>query len=462
MLVREFSWRPPEEAVAPWAGDPYVAWLDSGGPSGPRSRYSYLAVAPFQVLEAGPDGTSLNGCALPLDPFTALSRELARFPQADHAAPVPFAGGAVGFLGYELVRHLEAVRCPAAGRLDIPDMIFGFYDLVLAFDAETRCAWLLSSGLPHAKGLARQRHAAERADWAMRCLEQTPRRPDAAVPRLAWWRETTRPAHQAKLALILAYIAAGDIYQANLTTRFLAETPAGLRPFDLYAKLRRQNPAPFAAYLGCGPGRAIASASPERFISLDRAGRIESRPLKGTRPRGATESADAALAANLATSIKDRAENLMIVDLLRNDLGRVAEIGSVRVPTLYAVESFPAVHHLVSTIEAQLRPGLGPVDLLRASFPGGSITGAPKIRAMEIIAELEDAPRGPYCGAVAWISFDGAMDSSIAIRTLTVTPETIAAQAGGGIVADSEPDAEFEEMMVKVRPLLRALGKEPA
>ena len=462
MLVREIPWRPPEEAAAHWADDPYLAWLDSGGPPGPRSRYSYLAIAPFQMLQAGPAGTVLNGRALPLDPFTALARELARFPLAASTAPVPFIGGAVGFLGYELARHLEAVPCPATERLDMPDMVFGFYDLVLAFDADTRRAWLLSSGLPYDDGAARQRHAAERVDWALHCLESVPRLPEAAVTPLAWRRETTRPAYQAKLARILAYIAAGDIYQVNLTTRFLAETPAGLRPSDLYAKLRRQNPAPFAAYLGGGPGRAIASASPERFISLDRTGRIESRPLKGTRPRGISESADAALAADLASSIKDRAENLMIVDLLRNDIGRVVQIGSVRVPTLYAVESFPAVHHLVSAIEAQLRPGLGPVDLLRASFPGGSITGAPKIRAMEIIAELEDAPRGPYCGAVAWIGFDGAMDSNIAIRTLTVTPETIAAQAGGGIVADSDPAAEFEEMMVKVRPLLRALGDEPA
>lgn len=462
MIIREISWRPPEEAVASWADDPYLAWLDSGGPAGPRSRTSYLAVSPFQVLEAGLKGTTLDDRAVPLDPFTALARELARFSEAEDPAPVPFTGGVVGFLGYELARHLEAVPSPPAGRLDMPDMVFGFYDLVMAFDASARRAWLFSSGLPHTARPARQRHAAERADWALRRLEQAPKRPDTAVPPLVWQRETTRPAHRDKVARILAYIAAGDIYQANLTTRFLARTPPGLDPLDLYAKLRRRNPAPFAAYLGCGTGRAIASASPERFISVDRAGRVESRPLKGTRPRGTTESADAAFAADLASSIKDRAENLMITDLLRNDIGRVARIGSVRVPSLCAVESFPAVHHLVSEIEARLRPGCGPIELLRACFPGGSITGAPKIRAMEIIAELEDAPRGPYCGAIAWIGFDGAMDSNITIRTLTVTPDVIAAQGGGGIVADSDPDAEFEEMMVKLRPLLRALGDEPA
>jgi para-aminobenzoate synthetase component 1 len=461
MLVREFSWLPPENATASWADDPYMAWLDSGGPPGSRSRYSYLAISPFQVLQSGPAGTILDGRMLALDPFTALAEELARFAQPTGVAPVPFVGGAVGFLGYELGRHLESVPHLTTGQLDMPDMAFGFYDLVLAFDAEAQRAWLLSSGLPHENGAARQRRATERANWAMERLNATPPRLEAAVPPLHWRREIGRAAHQAKVAQVLQYIAAGDIYQANLTSRFLADTPAGLRPFDLYAKLRRRNPAPFAAYLSCGPGRAVASASPERFIQLDPMGKVESRPLKGTRPRGKSACDDVALAADLADSVKDRAENLMIVDLLRNDISRVAQIGSVRVPVLCAVESFPAVHHLVSSIEGQMRPGLGPIDLLRATFPGGSITGAPKIRAMEIIAELEAAPRGPYCGAVAWIGFDGAMDSSIAIRTLTVTPATIAAQAGGGIVADSDPAEEFEEMMVKIRPLLRALGEEP-
>ena len=185
---------------------------------------------------------------------------------------------------------------------------------------------------------------------------------------------------------------------------------------------------------------------------------METRPIKGTRPRGASAADDARLRAELAASEKDRAENLMIVDLMRNDLGRVAEIGSVAVPALFEVESFAAVHHLVSSITGRLRPGLGPVDLLRATFPAGSITGAPKIRAMEIIDEIEVGRRGPYCGTIAWIGFDGAMDSSVVIRTLVITPETVVAQAGGGIVADSDPAAEYEEMMVKVRPLLAALS----
>jgi para-aminobenzoate synthetase component 1 len=461
MLIREMPWRSPEEAIAPWADAPYVAWLDSSGPAGPRCRTSFLAIDPFQVLQAGPDGCALNGRRLDLDPFAALAAELARFALPPVEAPAPFVGGAVGFLGYELSRRLERLPPPPGHRLDIPDMVFGFYDLVLAFDLDAKRVWVCSSGLPDQDGPARRRRATDRADWAMGCVAAAARRPAAHNTPLKWRREVGRADYLARVARVRRYIEAGDIYQANFTNRFLADTPAGLNPFDLYAKLRAANPAPFSAYLGCGPGRAIASASPERFVRLDAFGTIESRPLKGTRPRGATAALDAALAAELAASVKDRAENLMIVDLLRNDVSRVADIGSVRVPTLCEVESFPAVHHLVSSIEGRLRAGLGPVDLLRATFPGGSITGAPKIRAMEIIAELEASPRGPYCGAIAWIGFDGAMDSNIAIRTVTVTPNTIAAHAGGGIVADSDPAAEFEEMMVKARPLLRALGEEP-
>ncbi|MCW2239241.1 anthranilate/para-aminobenzoate synthase component I [Azospirillum canadense] len=257
----------------------------------------------------------------------------------------------------------------------------------------------------------------------------------------------------------LDYIRAGDIYQANITQRFLADRPAGLDDYALFERLRALSPAPFAAFLNCGPRLRIASASPERFIRLSASGAIETRPIKGTRPRYADPALDAAAAAELVGSVKDRAENLMITDLLRNDLGRVAALGSVRVPVLYGLESFASVHHLVSVVTAQLRPGLGPVDLLRAACPGGSITGAPKIRAMEIIDELEPARRGAYCGSVAWIGFDGAMDSSIVIRSLSLTPDAVVAQAGGGIVADSDPAAEHEEMLVKVRPLLRALDQ---
>jgi para-aminobenzoate synthetase component I len=275
--------------------------------------------------------------------------------------------------------------------------------------------------------------------------------------------ELSRDDYMRRVRRIIEYIHAGDVFQVNFTQRFLAPRPAGLRPFDLYRRLRAINPAPFGAFLQLGESLTVASASPERFLALDRHGRIEARPIKGTRRRSPVPEEDAAIAAELAASGKDRAENLMITDLLRNDIGRVARGGSVRVPALLAVESYATVHHLVSVIEGQLRDGLGPIDLLRATFPGGSITGAPKVRAMEIIDELEPAARGPYCGAIGWIGFDGAMDTSIVIRALTLTPEKVIAQAGGGIVADSDPAAEYAEMMAKVSPALTALGmKEDA
>ena len=222
--------------------------------------------------------------------------------------------------------------------------------------------------------------------------------------------------------------------------------------------MRAASPAPFAAFLGLGEGAAVVSASPERFLRLGADGRVETRPIKGTRPRRADAAADAAEARALLDSAKDRAENLMIVDLLRNDIGRVCAVGSVRVPVLCGLESFASVHHLVSVVEGRLAPGRTAVDLLRACFPGGSVTGAPKVRAMEIIAELEPARRGPYCGSIAWLGADGGMDSSIIIRTLCIGASgRVAAQAGGGIVADSDPAAEHEESLTKAAALLRAL-----
>jgi para-aminobenzoate synthetase component 1 len=338
-------------------------------------------------------------------------------------------------------------------------MWFGHYDVVLAFDHRDQVVWLCSSGLPEA-GAARERRAAARAAHVLARLAG-PARMAASVPALAWRQEVGRAAHLARVARTIGLIEAGDIYQANITARFLAARPDGVAASDIHHALRAANAAPFGAYLACGTDLAIASVSPERFLSLNAGGDIEARPIKGTRRRGATAPEDAAELADLLGSDKDFAENLMIVDLMRNDIGRVAEIGSISVPELARAESFAHVHHLVSSVRGRLRAGLSAVDLLRASFPGGSVTGAPKIRAMQIIAELEGVARGPYCGSVAWLGFDGAMDSSIAIRTLTITPDLVAAQAGGGIVADSDPAAEYEEMMVKIRPLLASLGPVP-
>ena len=433
-LTVPIPWQSPASAFLCWAADPTVAWLDSRGPAIARGRYSYLAVEPFEVVE---------NCS-----FQALAGRMARFRLPSGVAP--FTGGAVGFLGY------EQGECAGA----VPNACFGFYDVVLAFDRLERRAWLVSSGLPEQQPARRAARARSRAAAVLGRLRQGAAAPDAPPP-LAWRPETTRTQHMARVARTIEYIAAGDICQANITARFLAARPPGTSAARIHLSLRAQNPAPYGAYLGCGPGLAVASVSPERFLGLSAAGRIEARPIKGTRPRSADAGQDAALVADLLASEKDRAENLMIVDLLRHDIGRVAQVGSVVVPELAVLESFANVHHLVSSVQGQLRPGLSAADLLAAAFPGGSVTGAPKIRAMQIIRELEPSPRGVYCGAIAWLGWDGAMDSSVVIRTLTITPDQVVAQAGGGIVSDSDPAAEHEELMVKIRPVLRALGKLP-
>ena len=250
------------------------------------------------------------------------------------------------------------------------------------------------------------------------------------------------------------YIHAGDCFQVNLSQRLL--TPLAGSPLDLYGRLRERNPAPFAGYFDLGEFR-IASASPERFLQASHTGEVETRPIKGTRPRGRTPEEDRRLAAELLASPKDRAENVMIVDLMRNDLGRVCEFGSVAVQDLCRLESYPTVHHLVSEVRGRLRRGLTAVDLLEAAFPGGSVTGAPKVRAMEIIAELEPTARGPYCGSLGWLGFDGAMDTNILIRTFTVGRGWAQFPVGGGIVADSDPQREYEETLHKAEGLLRAL-----
>ncbi|MGD9743318.1 MAG: aminodeoxychorismate synthase component I [Dongiaceae bacterium] len=458
MIVREIPHADPVACFAPWRSAPFAALLDSAAEGDPRSRYSYLAVEPARLLTATGDDVRLDGRPVGGDPFTALAAELARWRLEGATGPVPFIGGAVGFLGYELGRHLEELPQRHGNADALPDMVIGFYDAILAFDREARRGWILSSGLPETDPAARERRASARADALAVKLAALPEEPPPFAAAGGAWRFELEPEdYVARVERLLEYIRAGDLYQANFTGRFLAARPAAVAAFSLYRRLRRLSPAPFAAYLACGPELQILSASPERYLRLGADGAIEARPIKGTRPRGATPAEDMALADELRRSVKDRAENLMIADLLRNDIGRVAEIGSVRVPVLCGLETFASVHHLVSVVEGRLRGGLEAVDLLRAAFPGGSVTGAPKIRAMEIIDELEVARRGPYCGSIAWFGIDGAMDSSIVIRTLVATRDRLIAQAGGGIVSDSDPAAEYEELRLKARPLLAVL-----
>jgi para-aminobenzoate synthetase component 1 len=385
----------------------------------------------------------------------------------------PFQGGAAGYLAYDWARQLERLPAPRFDDLAMADVLFGIYDWVIAWDHEMSRAWLISTGMPETDANARDRRAAERAAAVQERLRSNgfraaspeqraathsrmaPSYPvDGSDPRLGLRSSYTHAAYLDAVNRVVEYIRAGDIFQANLSQRF--EAPLVEPPWDLYLRLRTQNAAPFAAYLDF-PDALILSASPERFLRVAPDGHVETRPIKGTRPRGVGPEHDAALGQALTESAKDRAENLMIVDLIRNDLSRVCAPGTVRVRELFALEHFATVHHLVSTVVGRLGDDAIALDLLRAAFPGGSITGAPKIRAMEIIAELEPSARGVYCGAIGYLSLTGALDTSIPIRTAVVRGGRVYLSAGGGIVADSDAEQEYRETLDKARGMIDAL-----
>ncbi|OJX71366.1 aminodeoxychorismate synthase component I [Magnetospirillum sp. 64-120] len=433
--VLELPAADPVAIFAPLADDPLAVLLDSAAQGDPRSRYSYIAADPVDVLVG--DGTS---------PFPHLAARLAARHHATIDGLPPFQGGFAGWLSYDLGRHLERLPPPPPAQPRFPDCVLGEFNAVAAFDHQSGQAWVI--GEDKAARHLRDRLMAAPALPPIKWRPGTQARPD--LPRQQY---------QMRVAQVVDYIRAGDVFQANLAQRFTATAPAGLSPFTLYRRMRQLAPGPFSAFVA-GSGCALAAVSPERFLSVDSHGQVETRPIKGTRPRHSDSARDRELAAELTGSAKDRAENLMILDLMRNDLSRVCAVGSVHAPQRMALESFPAIHHLVSVVAGRLRPDQNAVDLLQAAFPPGSITGAPKIRAMEIIAQLETAPRGPYCGAYGWIGDDGAMDLAVAIRVAAWRDGQVAIHAGGGITADSDPVAEYDETLVKAGPILRALAGE--
>jgi para-aminobenzoate synthetase component 1 len=329
--------------------------------------------------------------------------------------------------------------------------------VVVAFDVIERRGFILSTGFPEMERPARHRRAIERGRWFEARLRRAPVVPPAGnMPLEGWTSNFTKVSYQRMVREVIERILSGDIFQANVAQRFEAPVPLDFDHFGFYRRLRTFNPAPFAAYLDHADF-VIASASPERFLKVD-GDRVETRPIKGTRRRFADAVLDALQARALTESRKDRAENVMIVDLLRNDLSKVCLPGSVQVPRLCGLETFASVHHLVSTVVGRLREGQGAADVLAAAFPGGSVTGAPKVRAMEIITEMEGHARGPYCGAIGYIGFDGTMDTSIVIRTAAFRGGTCVVQAGGGVVTASDPAAEYDETLDKARTMFEAFG----
>lgn len=485
-LVAELRPMPEAEAVfLQLASLPHCVFLDSALRHPELGRYSFVAADPYRFLVEGDDRA--NRSARTGEPLAELPRETAFdrlrgafreesehegyalvAPQADLP---PFQGGAAGWFGYELLHQLERVPRTAFDEFRAPLVALGWYDTVVAFDHAAYRAWVISQGLPEREPQKRRARAASRLEWLVERLSTTTELPrhtavDAgrhvSLAELAPQYSVDSPPgltsnfsrrqYLDAVARAIEYIRAGDIFQVNLSQRLLyaAEEHAAA----LYLRLRQRNPAPFAGYFDAGEFQ-IASASPERFLAV-RGREVETRPIKGTRRRLALPEADLYAGDDLLASEKDRAENVMIVDLLRNDLSRVCRDESVRVTQLCRVESYQFVQHLVSAVCGTLRDDATAIDLLAAAFPGGSITGAPKVRAMEIIAELEPTARGPYCGALGYLGFDGSMDTNILIRTVTAGRGWWQAPAGGGIVAQSVPEREYAETWHKAEGLLRA------
>ncbi len=436
---------------------PGLVLFESARP-GRNARWTYLTADPVAVLDAPAAGP---------DPFAVARRLLARLDPTPLPGPdAPrFLGGLAGFLGYDLGHVLERLPAIALDDQGLPPVRLALHDWVVAWDRRTGEAWLGGRALD-----GDQRRLARRLDDVHARLTSPghglPHADDAGESdeALTFRSSLGRSAYEAGVSAVREHIARGDIYQANLTRRLEASFAGD--PWSLYRRLRTGDPSLFSAYLDLGPSpetgrpRALLSASPEPFLSLDTDRVVASDPIKGTRRRGRDRAEDRALACELLASAKDRAENVMIVDVLRNDLGRVCRPGTVRVPRLCRLERTAAVQHLVSTVTGRLASGRDAFDLLSASFPGGSITGAPKIRAMEILERLEPVRRGPYTGALGWIGADGAMQTSILIRTFVADGRRLTLHVGGGITWRSDPAAEWDETIAKARGPLGAIGGE--
>ncbi|WP_333608220.1 aminodeoxychorismate synthase component I [Arsukibacterium sp.] len=426
---------------------PWAMLLDSAASAHPNSRYHIMVLQPQATLRAQAGVVTLSDehgqHHYTEDPFTVLDCALKRYFPTPLSSDLPFSGGALGYFGYDLGRYTERLPALCAQDIKLPDMAIGLYRWALVLDSQSKQLWCVDYD-----GQAEQR-------WQR--LRQLMAKPLVQINFSLtgpWQANMSQAQYAERFAQIQQHLHAGNCYQINLAQRFAA--PYQGNEWHAYLQLRKANAAPFSAFMRLPEG-AILSISPERFLQLKQQ-EVETKPIKGTRPRHRDPEQDQLAAMQLQQAEKDRAENVMIVDLLRNDLGKVCQSGSVKVPQLFAIESFPAVHHLVSTVTGTLAAHYSAADLLRGAFPGGSITGAPKIAAMQIIEQLEPHCRSVYCGAIGYINNNGDMDTNIAIRTLVCNDAQIYCWAGGGIVADSEVNSEYQETLDKVHKILPLLA----
>lgn len=429
-----------------FASQPWAMLLDSAAGNHPNSRYHIMVSQPLATLTAGNGITTLRDehgtHDYSEDPLTVLNCALKRYFPKPVASELPFSGGALGYFGYDLGRYLEQLPEQSEHDIQLPDMAIGLYSTALVLDKQLNQLWCVDYyGDAKAHWQKMQHQLAQSVHFVPFSLTGN------------WQANLSQAQYNDRFDNIQQHLLNGNCYQINLAQRFSASYQGD--EWQAYLALRQANAAPFSAFIRLEQG-AVLSISPERFLQLKNR-QVETKPIKGTRPRHSNPELDQQAAAELQQAEKDRAENVMIVDLLRNDLGKVCRVGSVAVPELFAIESFPAVHHLVSTVTGELASQYSACDLLRGAFPGGSITGAPKVAAMQIIEQLEPHRRSVYCGAIGYINNNGDMDTNIAIRTLVCSEGNIYCWAGGGIVADSEADSEYQETLDKVNKILPVL-----
>jgi len=459
--IEEIDWVDPEAAFLPLADETGALWLDSSKIDHPAGRCSFIAVSPYRLIEV-PAQEAATGFAAIEEALAAHKAIWQDLPPTLDAAIPPFRGGAAGLFGYDLGFGFETALHATGPQDNGSALCVGLYANVLAFDHQAKRCFVIATGLPHDTAAARANAARQAiSQWQQKLVgvPSTQLPPPTRPPAIELASNFSPSSYRRAVADLVDHILSGDIFQANLAQKFSGTLATGDTPLSYYRRLRRAGPAPFSAFINCGQ-KVLASASPERFLSMHKS-LVETRPIKGTEKRAEDPQKDAAIAEALAGSEKNRAENVMIVDLLRNDLAKNCALNSIHVPQLCALESFADVHHLVSTVTGRARENVSPLAILRDCFPGGSITGAPKIRAMQLIADYEKTARGPSYGAIGYIGFDGHMDTNIIIRTAVIEGQHISFHVGGGIVADSQPQAEYDETLNKARGLLAALGLAP-